>query len=422
MITFANTFTTSTLNEAVIRSKCQDKELQKSCEQPSEIVADSSENSYKKAISEAEYQKSPAGVKQIVQKCNIHNHSQSCRKYGDECRFDFPLYPIWETIMTRPFRIFGENEENSWKKYKDILRDVKKILNDKETIQKILEEIPISPEENNSVEIYRENRMKRISLMLDNAGHKNKEQLYKKALQFSKNSYTIIRERCISEIYVNSYNVEWTRAWNGNIDLQVCLDYYAVIGYITEYYQKIDPGLLKKLIELLKKAEYSNLQESMRTMMNNYISARQMGECEALWRIMPDFHLKDSDTKVIFIPTCKPEERSKFLVRIDEKTDYNGKEKKIIANREGLYVEKYSVIDKYVQRDKDCPEIENLSAAQFFKMYSPSWKTSEDDSEECFENESNENLTNFWPDATLPVGWQNGRLTIILLKHLKLKT
>ena len=55
VITFANTFTTSTLNEAVIRSKCQDKELQKSCEQPSEIVADSSEDSYKKAISEAEY-------------------------------------------------------------------------------------------------------------------------------------------------------------------------------------------------------------------------------------------------------------------------------------------------------------------------------------------------------------------------------
>ena len=34
---------------------------------------------------------------------------------------------------------------------------------------------------------------------------------------------------------------------------------------------------------------------------------------------------------------------------------------------------------------------------------------------------SNKNHTKFWPDATLPVGWQNGRLTIILLKHLKLK-
>ena len=28
------------------------------------------------------------------------------------------------------------------------------------------------------------------------------------------------------------------------------------------------------------------------------------------------------------------------------------------------------------------------------------------------ENESIEKLTNYWPDATLPVGWQNGRLTI----------
>ena len=181
-------------------------------------------------------------------------------------------------------------------------------------------------------------------------------------------------------------DVEWSRAWNGNVDLQVCLDYYAVIGYITEYYQKIDPGLLKKLTELVKKTEHSNLQESMRAMMNNYISARQMGECEALWRIMPDFHLKDSDAKVIFIPTCKPEQRSKFLVRVDEKMDYNGKEKKIIENREGIYVEKYSIIDKYIQRDKDCPELDNLSAAQFFKMYNSSWKKIEEDSDEDFED------------------------------------
>ena len=79
--------------------------------------------------------------------------------------------------------------------------------------------------------------------------------LYEEALTFSSAGYSIILERDISEIYVNSYNPEWARAWNGNSDLQICLDYFAVITYITEYYTKDDSGVLKKITEMLKNAE-----------------------------------------------------------------------------------------------------------------------------------------------------------------------
>ena len=57
---------------------------------------------------------------------------------------------------------------------------------------------------------------------------------YVEALETSKGGYTILLQRDIDEMYVNSYNPEWARAWNRNTDLQICLDYFAVITYITE--------------------------------------------------------------------------------------------------------------------------------------------------------------------------------------------
>ena len=77
-------------------------------------------------------------------------------------------------------------------------------------------------------------------------------QLYEDALKYSTAGFSVVLERDLDEIYVNSYNPEWARAWNGNTDLQVCLDYFAVITYITEYYTKDDTGLISKLLEMLK--------------------------------------------------------------------------------------------------------------------------------------------------------------------------
>ena len=111
VVAFADIFTTSTLNEAVIKSKCQDQRLQQKCDPPS---SDIDNDAFEKALAEAEFRKSPTWVKQIVEKCNIHNHTETCRKYGDSCRFDFAQFPIWETLLTRPFVKFGEDEENLW--------------------------------------------------------------------------------------------------------------------------------------------------------------------------------------------------------------------------------------------------------------------------------------------------------------------
>ena len=44
----------------------------------------------------------------------------------------------------------------------------------------------------------------------------------------------ILLEKDIDEGYINGFNPEWLEAWGGNMDLQPCLDYFAVITYITD--------------------------------------------------------------------------------------------------------------------------------------------------------------------------------------------
>ena len=45
-------------------------------------------------------------------------------------------------------------------------------------------------------------------------------QEYEEALSFTKTGYKVVIERDLTEIYVNSYNVEWMEAWDGNMDIQ----------------------------------------------------------------------------------------------------------------------------------------------------------------------------------------------------------
>ena len=209
--------------------------------------------------------------------------------------------------------------------------------------------------------------------MLKKAGWGKDEDLdlYIEALTYSKRGYSIIQQRDVDEIFVNSYNPEWTRAWKGNTDLQVCLDFFAVITYITEYFTKDDTGMMVKLTEMVKNSECATLKEKMVLLMNTYMTARQMGESEAYYKIFPDLHLKDSNVTTVFVPTSRKENRSKFLKQVEEKDNCFGKVKKKIEGKgEKLYVEMYDLVDKYIRRDKKCKSIDELTYSQYYKMYS----------------------------------------------------
>ena len=373
VITFADRFTTCTLNKHSLASRTDDKTLK-------ERTAD---------------------VIDIVTKVNLHKHTKSCRKYASVCRFRFPKFPMWRTILSKPLPALGEEGKQRKEKYDNVLKIVMTVMKDEELINSILEDYPLTND--NSLELYRENRKKRIIKMLNLAGLKTESDinLYEEALSWNTQGYTIVLERDINEMYINSYNPEWVRAWDGNTDIQPCFDYFSVITYITEYFTKDDTGMIAKLVEMLKDSDCQSLQEKMILVMNTFITARQMSECEAFFKILPNLQLKDSNVTTVFVPTSRRELRSKFMIKIDENETYHGREKKKIGGRDGWFVEKYDLIDKYMRLDKKCKEIKLLVLSQFFKMFETAHKVknqkeekeehqseSDTDDDECVEDEN----------------------------------
>ena len=127
---------------------------------------------------------------------------------------------------------------------------------------------------------------------------------YENALSVNKSGYRPFYKRDVSETMVNTYNPEWLSAWNGNMDIQLCLDFFAVITYISDYYSKDDSGTMQLLIDALKDAENEDLRAKLKRIKSVFLTHRQMGESEAYYRILPHMHLKDSNVEAVFAPTC----------------------------------------------------------------------------------------------------------------------
>ena len=196
---------------------------------------------------------------------------------------------------------------------------------------------------------------------------------YKIALKISfTGGYKIVLKRHIKEILVNSYNPNWSLAWDANLDLQICLDYFAVITYITDYFSKDDTGTLQHIKEAAKQFGRESLREKLNIIKNVFLTHRQMGEAEAIYRLLPSLHLKESNLATKFVPTGFPENRSKFLQKLNEDNEYMsfGREVVTVDGKEDKYVEKPSIVSKYERRDSQShPELLTLAISQFGKEY-----------------------------------------------------
>ena len=51
--------------------------------------------------------------------------------------------------------------------------------------------------------------------------------------------YAVVLKRDVDEVWTNSVIHEWLECWNSNIDVQIALDMYAIVTYITDYYLKV---------------------------------------------------------------------------------------------------------------------------------------------------------------------------------------
>ena len=41
-------------------------------------------------------------IVKIVEEVNVHHHTKTCRKNSPKCRFRYPKFPVWKTILVRP--------------------------------------------------------------------------------------------------------------------------------------------------------------------------------------------------------------------------------------------------------------------------------------------------------------------------------
>ena len=177
---------------------------------------------------------------------------------------------------------------------------------------------------------------------------------------------------------------------------------------MTDYWAKADEGLTPILREAAIKLR-SEPEEKKRCqqMANIFLTNRQMGEAEAYYKIMPNLTLKYSSVDTIFVPSDKKALRSKFLMKLDE-TDANfSKGTQVKGGKDGLYLEKPDIIDKYCRRDMAKNyELGELRPAQFAKMYEPynsknakeekdqKHNIKSDSKKEAEDNEEDENMKN----------------------------
>ena len=198
---------------------------------------------------------------------------------------------------------------------------------------------------------------------------------YEGALGLSQSGYKLVHKRDINEIYVNNYNSEWIISWNGNMDLQLCLDFYAVITYISDYYSKDDSGTMRHIKEALKKAGNESLQAKLALVIHQFLTHRQIGESEAFFKLFPHLHMKYSNIETVFVPTGFKSNRSGFLRQLTKDEAKHCKNVIKVLNKDGLFTEKPSLLDKFERKNASKnPYIEDLSYTQFCMKYVSSSK------------------------------------------------
>ena len=96
-------------------------------------------------------------------------------------------------------------------------------------------------------------------------------------------------------------------AWDANMDIQLALDPFAVVTYIVSYMNKDETQTTKFMTEALKSAAKENAKEKLKKLKLAYFTHRQVGASEAVYRILPNLKLKDSNITCIFVMTGFPE-------------------------------------------------------------------------------------------------------------------
>ena len=197
-------------------------------------------------------------------------------------------------------------------------------------------------------------RRDRLKMVLDEAkiqGNTFDEQnkRYEEALSVSlKKGYAVLVKRDVDEIFTNTYNPEWIKSWNANMDMQFCMDFFAIITYVTDYYMKDESGILPFIREALKQNEDDSLKNKLNLVKNTFLTKRQVGESELYYKMFPALHLTQSNIAVEWVPTGLPQTRSSFLKQVPfEVYKRSPCGRRVEGKDDRYYIEKAGMLEKY---------------------------------------------------------------------------
>ena len=78
------------------------------------------------------------------------------------------------------------------------------------------------------------------------------------------------------------------------MDIQFCLDNYAVITYITDYLTKGDAGLTRELKKALLETKHCNNFDQLNHLKMTYFKNKQVSVAEAAYRLIKGLDFKKS--------------------------------------------------------------------------------------------------------------------------------
>ena len=245
-------------------------------------------------------------LRDFVLEVQQHRHTGTCRKKNTICRFDFPKPVSEKTLLAIPLDdkypgLSEETKKEKLEKYKNILLKAKEILSDEKldsnmTFEQFYQKIECSKKE------------------------------YEEAISTTAQGNVIILERKVKEVWTNTYNPDWLKCWNGNMDIQLAHDPYAVLTYITTYVGKDETGMTKLLKDVLRETKHLTREDQLKELKKAWLTHRQIGASEAVYRLIQGLHLTESNIACVFVATGFPENRSLFFKKVSDE-DLNPKNK-----------------------------------------------------------------------------------------------
>ena len=163
---------------------------------------------------------------------------------------------------------------------------------------------------------------------------------------------------------VNNYNPVWMRALNDNHDVKLCPDVFGVVTYVTDYYSKDESGLQAVLTTAVKMCDSNDIKVKMKNVAHTFLTHRSMGECEAVYKLIPSMNMSRSNIGTVWLTTGRTQGRSKRMRQ--KKPGYKDEREYVqVEGREGEWYEQRDLISQYERR----PMLDHLCLAQFVQMY-----------------------------------------------------